>query len=143
MCLGDDTTQWLTVCSSFAFAVIKVSNNATLLGTPTLVELYTNALHIGFWNSIENDFVIAAASLPSIRPLFVACKRYTTTRSSFNSLKPGSRQAPVEEHALEIARHGQPPGQIDHSIHVKHDISLQRELVQSGNHQPPSYNFDV
>ncbi len=133
------TARRLIVSSSFAFALVKVSNNATLLGNPNLTELYTNALHIGLWNSIENDFVLIAASLPSVPPVFVACTRFTGTKLSFRSLKSRPHHIPLEEH--KIARNGQLPGSTDQVIHVNYDFSLQRERAGSEGTSVPTYNF--
>lgn len=113
--------------SSFALGVVKVVNSATLLGTPTLTDLYTDALHIGLWNSLENDFVMIAACLPSIMPFVAFCERFIK-RSHL--LKSPSRQNDVEEHALEIVRNGQLPGSTDR-IHIKRDFIMERKLVKS------------
>jgi len=128
--------------------VVKVSSNASLLGNPTLTEVYTHALHIGLWNSIENDLIIIAACLPAVPPLFVALKRTIKTRtlrSTFTSLKSTpTPKARVEEYALEIARNGQPPGSTDREIHVKYDFTLEQEPAGLEKHKhKPSYNSTV
>lgn len=136
---------------AFAFAVIKVLANTSLIGNPTLNELYTKALHIGLWNSIENDFVMVAACLPSVRPLFKACGVFTRTHftaskptrmnsssDSQHSLKARSGHEALDEHALEMA-----PRSMNQSIQVKYDISLQRERVERDGPKVPSYNYEV
>ncbi|KAF2634159.1 hypothetical protein P280DRAFT_512095 [Massarina eburnea CBS 473.64] len=64
---------------AFAFGTIKVHGNSTLLGDPKLNELLTKALHVALWNSIENDFVLIAACLPSVPPLFRAFGMFAKT----------------------------------------------------------------
>ncbi|KAF2811305.1 uncharacterized protein BDZ99DRAFT_569388 [Mytilinidion resinicola] len=146
--------------AAFAFAVVKVSSNATLLGKPTLNELYTRALHIGLWNSIENEFVLIAACLPSVRPLLKACGVFTRARvSHIAATKPSVPKSSAEsqrslngssshvaldsEHALELARNKQPSRSMSQSIQVQYDFSLQRERTELGGLKLPSYNFEV
>ncbi|CAF9922052.1 MAG: hypothetical protein GOMPHAMPRED_002477 [Gomphillus americanus] len=123
--------------AAFAFAVTKVSNNATLLGNPNLVELYTHALHIGLWNSIEGDFVLIAACLPGARPWFKSNKRHTSANTSnLSSLKSRSRHdrhIPIEDQELGIAKHGEPPAVTNGNIHVKQDFSFHHEDVNPSN----------
>jgi len=120
--------------AAFAIGVIKVSGNSSLLGNPNLLEVYTHALHIGLWNSIENDLIICAACLPGVPPLFIAARRSVTIRSTFNSLGPTSSTAkvPDEEYALEIARNGQRPGSSDQGIHGNYDFSFEHEPARRG-----------
>jgi len=118
--------------ASFALGVVKVANNGSLLGTPTLNQLYTDALHIGLWNSLENDFVMIAACLPLVPPLFVARKQsQSTALNTFHSLKSHTRQENAKEYAIEIAKNAQPLGWSDQGIHVKSDYSFQLEPVVS------------
>ncbi|KAF2185360.1 hypothetical protein K469DRAFT_688145 [Zopfia rhizophila CBS 207.26] len=142
--------------AAFAFAVVKVYSNTTLLGNPTLNELYTKALHIGLWNSIENDFVLIAACLPSVRPVFKACgvfsrthftaskrTRMNSTSDSQHSLKASSGHEPLDEHVIELALNRQPPRSMNQSIRVKYDVSLQRERTEPDGPTLPSYNFEI
>jgi hypothetical protein len=144
-----DIAQLLTCFSAFAFAVVKVSSNTSLLGTPTLNQLYTNALHIGLWNSIENDLIIVAACLPSTRPLFKACKIFTqihvsmftasksrriqSSSDSQHSLKANSEHEVNDMVMLEmnVARATKVTSEKDRNIQVRHDIELQSDRERS------------
>ncbi|OAK93510.1 hypothetical protein IQ06DRAFT_382835 [Phaeosphaeriaceae sp. SRC1lsM3a] len=144
---------------AFAFAVVKVSSNTSLLGTPTLHQLYTNALHIGLWNSIENDFIIIAACLPSVRPLFKACKIFTGTQlsKSNNSKLMDSASTPSSQRSLQD-RHSRHSGDEDmmelglpkppaaavekgRAIHVTHDITQQSHRMLFDG-PVPAQNFN-
>jgi hypothetical protein len=135
--------------------VVKVSSNTSLLGTPTLNQLYTNALHIGLWNSIENDFIIIAACLPSVRPLLKACRVFTgahlgqltaskpthavSASDSQHSLKDGGVRDSDEENMLELGAAKHPPLRKHRSIQVVHEFSMQSDRVEPGAPSMPSY----
>jgi hypothetical protein len=132
--------------------VVKVSSNTTLLGRPTLNELYTKALHIGLWNSIENDFVMIAACLPSVRPLFKAFAVFTETRlttlesmrvnsssESQHSLKANGAYELSE--SLEPEQNSSRPA--NRSIQVQYEFSLQRERPEPGEPRVPANQFQV
>jgi hypothetical protein len=80
------------------------------------------------WNSIENDFVISAACLPSVPQFFRACmssRQNSTTGSSFSrrtnlssftQLKPSSRPDEIEDGmAIELTRSEETPETLGHS----------------------------
>lgn len=107
--------------ASFAFAVVKLVSNTVLLGHPDVVQLLYSGIRIGIWNSIENDFVLSAACLPSVPPFFRACKLYVKTQitlfsqrthpTSFSSLKSSSRSGKQDDNlAIELAHNGELPG---------------------------------
>jgi len=88
--------------SAFAFGLVKVANKSTLLGAPDLNKLLTDALHIGLWNSIENDFVLMAAFLPSVRPLFRSRKQLSSTSKVSSSFgKDRSSHSTFDKNRLE------------------------------------------
>ncbi|KAF2491169.1 hypothetical protein BU16DRAFT_595958 [Lophium mytilinum] len=145
--------------AAFIFAVVKVSSNATLLGDPTLNQLYTRALHIGLWNSIENDFVLIAACLPSVRPLLKAWGVVTRAKvSQFAATKPSATDSSADsqrslnrcssivgvdsEQALELAQKKQAPRPMSQAIHVRYDVELQRERGGLGGSGLPTYDFE-
>lgn len=143
------TTAWLIVTSSFAIAVIKLDSNTSLLGNPDvntlLCEWFSgdsgisneyscdidDGIHIGIWNSIENDFVLSAACLPYAPPFFRACKlfmhTYITSFSQrlhskpFRSLDVSSRSGRLDDSlALELAHNGELPGTAGRKIEIEH-----------------------
>jgi hypothetical protein len=144
--------------SAFAFAVVKVSANTSLLGEPTLNELFTKALHIGLWNSIENDFVLIAACLPSVRPLFAACgvftrthltaskpTRVTSSSESQYSLKGSEGREHHDDHASasQLTPSTKPSHPSHGSIQVRHEVSLQQEEAMPDEAGYPPYNFHI
>lgn len=135
---------------AFAFAVVKVSSNTSLLGDPTLNQLYTRALNIGLWNSIENDLIMVAACLPSTRPLLKACKVFAQTHMSLltsfkprrrisssdsqHSLKGSNEREVIDESMLEmgtIKANIQAPKGRGRSIQVRHEILLPSKRKES------------
>ncbi|KAI9685245.1 MAG: hypothetical protein M1822_004618 [Bathelium mastoideum] len=130
---------------SFALAVIKVYSNSTLLGNPSLTKVYKDALHIGLWNSIENDFILIAACMPSVPPFIIACRSFTqnylstsgVSRFKFKwpSLKTRSQDASLEEHDLGLAPNGQLPAVADQSIHIRYEFTLQQESFKTDGHE--------
>lgn len=120
--------------------MVKVHWNSSLLGNPNLIDLYIDALHIGLWNSVENDFVLIAACLPSVPPVFVASARRLATlrpksylsyrgshdKSHFDPL--GHNESIPEEYQLyTITTMRQvPPAARDGAIQVQYEISLER-----------------
>ncbi|KAL9608657.1 MAG: hypothetical protein Q9167_006524 [Letrouitia subvulpina] len=107
--------------ASFAVAVVKLIANTTLLGNPDVNTLLFNGIRIAIWNSIENDFVLSAAFLPTTPPFFRVCKAFvethvtTSTRSinpiSFKFLKKSGRPCKYDDNlAIELAHNGELPG---------------------------------
>ncbi|KAL8949401.1 MAG: hypothetical protein Q9222_004484 [Ikaeria aurantiellina] len=106
--------------ASFAIAVIKLISNTTLLGNPDVETVLYYGIQIGMWNSIENDFVLSAACLPSL-PVFVqACNRsvrdnyYLGTKKTSHSFSSSSRYRIFEKKddkmTAELACRGAMPG---------------------------------
>ncbi|KAF2150321.1 hypothetical protein K461DRAFT_314378 [Myriangium duriaei CBS 260.36] len=110
--------------ASFAFGVIKVYNNVGMLGDPSPPDTLSAALHIGLWNSIENDFVMIAACLPSIRPILGTFKRLPSRAMSYGSLKSRWSQTPSERSNSVNSQEQLPTTQ---SIKVSHSFSLEQE----------------
>ncbi|KAL8703544.1 MAG: hypothetical protein Q9201_003274 [Fulgogasparrea decipioides] len=106
--------------ASFAFAIVKLVSNTALLGSPDINKVLYNGIQIGIWNSIENDFVLSAACLPSVPPFFRACKTFFETHTSpfehtyltsFRSPKPPSRPRHADDNwATELAHNAELPG---------------------------------
>ncbi|KAF2009122.1 hypothetical protein BU24DRAFT_429047 [Aaosphaeria arxii CBS 175.79] len=123
---------------AFAFATVKVVNNGSLLGNPTIVELFTKVIHIGLWNSLENDFIIIAACLPSTRPLFRRCN--TIAKTHLTASRPTRMNSDSESHnsfalkkpePLEITDPRWHEGKLEpthtmNSIYVRHDVIVER-----------------
>ncbi|KAK7180425.1 hypothetical protein DPSP01_001799 [Paraphaeosphaeria sporulosa] len=139
MCLG---------VGAFAFAVVKVTSNTTLLGEPTVTEFAQKALHIALWNSIENDFVMLAACLPSVRPVLRQLGLFTRTHLSTSrptrmtspsiserSLRRGDHGEPYDGRAVELGHH---PRSMNKSIQIKHDVSLEWEQAKPNFSNPSS-----
>ncbi|KAI4095256.1 MAG: hypothetical protein LQ339_007315 [Xanthoria mediterranea] len=106
--------------ASFAFAVVKIVANTALLGKPDVNALLYSGIDIGIWNSIENDFVLSAACLPSVPPFFRACKDFVQTHTSTFSRKSYSTsfappkasnepKGPDDSGAMELARYDELP----------------------------------
>ena len=97
---------------SFVFAIKKLSSNTKLFGNPDINTLLCeypsihhlnkhiltipdDAIDIGIWNSIENDFVLSAACLPHVPPFFRAFSKVvkthvSTSRSTYIKSHSGS-----------------------------------------------------
>lgn len=119
--------------------MVKLISNTALLGSPDvnallcewLLWIATNlgphlrdtddGIYIGIWNSIENDFVLSAACLPSVPPFFRACKLFAKTHimsfsrrthsTSLSSLKSSDRPGRRDESlAIELTRNDELPG---------------------------------
>jgi hypothetical protein len=98
MTFGPTSFFCLQRFSAFAFATVKVVNNGSLLGNPTIVELFTKVIHIGLWNSLENDLIMVAACLPSTRPLFRRCNELAKTH--FTASRSTRMNSGSESHNL-------------------------------------------
>ncbi|PCG90969.1 Hypothetical protein PENO1_096410 [Penicillium occitanis (nom. inval.)] len=73
--------------ASFAFAIVKLISNTTLLGNPDALKLLYDGIYIGIWNSIENDFVLSAACLPAVPPVI---RLFTSKIPTRKQAAPGS-----------------------------------------------------
>ncbi|KAF2662349.1 hypothetical protein K491DRAFT_175281 [Lophiostoma macrostomum CBS 122681] len=126
--------------AAFAVAVVKVTSITTLLGKPTLNQLYTGALHTALWNSIENDLIITAACLPSIRPLLRIFWSFTRTHltvskatrvnsasDSQHSLTTRKNHATMDENTVELAMGKGSPSFPNWSIHVDQSFQVNYE----------------
>jgi hypothetical protein len=153
---GVTSRQSLTMARAFAFATVKVSANATLLGEPTLNQLLNRALHIGLWNSIENDFVMIAACLPSVRPLLKASwgyasthlstskpTRVTSSSESQRSLNTKTKHGLVDDSSMELASKKDSSDATQNTIQMISDynVSHQPGKEEQGGHDVPPYRL--
>ncbi|KAJ5267454.1 hypothetical protein N7478_010262 [Penicillium angulare] len=114
---------------SFAFAIRKLYSNTTLLGNPDIITLLFDAIQIGIWNNIENAFVLSAACLPAVPPVFRVFRNAVKTHVSSLS---GSHKEETETAGTELTSNSR-------RITLKEEFKVSSERQVSRERRPAEF----
>lgn len=126
---------------SFACAVIKIYNNTKSVTAPSLDARLTYFAYVGLWSGLENDFVLMAASLPSVRPLLALLHRELISVkqravrffSSARRSSPQSRRNGDDDSTTSLAE----------VIHVTRSVTMEGTMVAKGDETRVTAKYDA